>query len=88
MADDTKSLVEEVDEIVQTILVDNDFTRPDDDFLAGEDYTELNPRFADDVSGLGIALAALAGHHDDVHGAPSQRGRGRLRTHPFNGPTR
>jgi predicted SnoaL-like aldol condensation-catalyzing enzyme len=52
----TKALVEE---IVQTILVENDFSRLDD-FLAGEDYTQHNPRFGNGISGLATALAELA----------------------------
>lgn len=52
----TKALVEAT---VRTILIDNDFSSLDD-FLAGEDYTQHNPRFADGISGLATALAALA----------------------------
>jgi predicted SnoaL-like aldol condensation-catalyzing enzyme len=48
-----------VEEIVQTILVENDFSRLDD-FLAGEDYIQHNPRFGNGVSGLAAALAELA----------------------------
>jgi len=44
---------------VQTILVDGDVGALDD-HLAGEDYVQHNPRFADGVSGLVAALAALA----------------------------
>jgi predicted SnoaL-like aldol condensation-catalyzing enzyme len=48
-----------VEEIVQTILVENDFSRLDE-FLAGEDYIQHNPRFGNGVSALGAALASLA----------------------------
>jgi predicted SnoaL-like aldol condensation-catalyzing enzyme len=44
---------------VQTILVDNDFTHLED-YLAGENYLQHNPRFADGISGLASALQALA----------------------------
>jgi predicted SnoaL-like aldol condensation-catalyzing enzyme len=52
----TKALVEE---IVQTILVDNDFSALDR-YLAGDDYIQHNPRFGDGVSGLAAALESLA----------------------------
>jgi predicted SnoaL-like aldol condensation-catalyzing enzyme len=52
----TKALVEE---IVQTILVENDFSRLDE-FLAGENYIQHNPRFGNGISGLATALAELA----------------------------
>jgi predicted SnoaL-like aldol condensation-catalyzing enzyme len=48
-----------VAEIAQTILVENDFSRLDE-FLAGEDYIQHNPRFGNGVSGLAAALAELA----------------------------
>jgi predicted SnoaL-like aldol condensation-catalyzing enzyme len=48
-----------VEATVRTILVDNDFSDLDH-YLAGEDYTQHNPRFADGVSGLVAALRALA----------------------------
>jgi len=44
---------------VQTILVEGD-TSALDVHLAGEAYTQHNPRFADGVSGLVAALTALA----------------------------
>lgn len=44
---------------VQTILVDGDATALND-HLAGEDYVQHNPRFANGVSGLVAALTALA----------------------------
>jgi predicted SnoaL-like aldol condensation-catalyzing enzyme len=44
---------------VQTILVDGD-TSSLDAHLAGEDYVQHNPRFADGISGLVAALTALA----------------------------
>jgi predicted SnoaL-like aldol condensation-catalyzing enzyme len=52
----TKALVEQ---IVQTILVENDFSRLDE-FLAGEDYIQHNPRFGNGIRGLATALAQLA----------------------------
>jgi predicted SnoaL-like aldol condensation-catalyzing enzyme len=52
----TKALVEE---IVQAILVENDFARLDD-LLAGEDYVQHNPRFGNGVDALAAALAKLA----------------------------
>jgi predicted SnoaL-like aldol condensation-catalyzing enzyme len=52
----TKALA---DEIVQTILVENDFSRLDE-LLAGEDYIQHNPRFGNGISGLATALAQLA----------------------------
>jgi predicted SnoaL-like aldol condensation-catalyzing enzyme len=48
-----------VDELVQTILVDNDFSNLAQ-YLAGEDYAQHNHRFADGISGLAAALQALA----------------------------
>jgi predicted SnoaL-like aldol condensation-catalyzing enzyme len=48
-----------VDDIVQTILVENDFSRLGD-FLAGEDYIQHNPRFGNGVGALAAALAQLA----------------------------
>jgi predicted SnoaL-like aldol condensation-catalyzing enzyme len=44
---------------VQTILVEGDASAVGD-HLAGEDYVQHNPRFADGVSGLLQALTALA----------------------------
>jgi predicted SnoaL-like aldol condensation-catalyzing enzyme len=44
---------------VQTILIDGDASALDA-HLAGEDYVQHNPRFADGVSGLVAALSALA----------------------------
>jgi predicted SnoaL-like aldol condensation-catalyzing enzyme len=44
---------------VQTILVDGDVSSLHE-HLAGDDYTQHNPRFADGVSGLVAALTALA----------------------------
>ena len=44
---------------VQTILVDGDASALGE-HLAGEDYVQHNPRFADGVSGLVAALTALA----------------------------
>jgi len=49
-----------IEATVQTILVENDFSTLDR-YLAGEDYIQHNPRFADGVSGLAAALHALAG---------------------------
>jgi predicted SnoaL-like aldol condensation-catalyzing enzyme len=57
-----------VEEIVQTILVENDFSRLDD-FLAGEDYIQHNPRFGNGVSGLAAALAELAEQGISMTGA-------------------
>lgn len=48
-----------IEEVVQTILVDNDFSNLDD-YLAGEAYAQHNHRFADGISGLAAALQALA----------------------------
>jgi predicted SnoaL-like aldol condensation-catalyzing enzyme len=48
-----------VEATVRIILVENDFSDLDR-YLAGEDYTQHNPRFADGVSGLAQALRALA----------------------------
>jgi predicted SnoaL-like aldol condensation-catalyzing enzyme len=48
-----------VEELVQTILVDNEFAHLDD-YLAGEMYAQHNHRFADGISGLAAALKALA----------------------------
>lgn len=44
---------------VQTLLVANDFSAVDR-YLAGEAYVQHNHRFADGISGLSAALAALA----------------------------
>lgn len=46
-------------EAVQAILVDGD-TSSLDKHLAGEDYIQHDPRFADGISGLTAALTALA----------------------------
>lgn len=48
-----------VKEIVQTILVENDFSNLDY-YLAGDQYAQHNHRFADGISGLAAALQALA----------------------------
>jgi predicted SnoaL-like aldol condensation-catalyzing enzyme len=56
---DTESTRKIATDAVQTILVDGDASALDA-FLAGEDYVQHNPRFADGVSGLLAALQALA----------------------------
>jgi predicted SnoaL-like aldol condensation-catalyzing enzyme len=56
---DTHAAEELIKATVQTILIDNDFSSLDS-YLAGDDYIQHNPRFADGVSGLAAALAALA----------------------------
>jgi predicted SnoaL-like aldol condensation-catalyzing enzyme len=48
-----------VEATVHTILVNNDFSDLDR-YLAGEDYVQHNPRFADGISGLAAAVRALA----------------------------
>ena len=48
-----------IEEVVQTTLVDNDFSNLDH-YLAGEAYAQHNPRFGDGISGLAAALQALA----------------------------
>jgi predicted SnoaL-like aldol condensation-catalyzing enzyme len=48
-------------ETVQAILVDGDSSSLDK-HLAGEEYIQHNPRFADGISGLVAALTALAKH--------------------------
>jgi predicted SnoaL-like aldol condensation-catalyzing enzyme len=48
-----------VEATVKTILVANDFSSVSS-YLAGEDYIQHNPRFADGISGLAAALKALA----------------------------
>jgi predicted SnoaL-like aldol condensation-catalyzing enzyme len=48
-----------VEATVRTILVENDFSDLNR-YLAGEDYAQHNPRFADGVSGLAAAVRALA----------------------------
>lgn len=58
-AADTESTRRIATEAVQTILVDGDVSALDA-HLAGEDYIQHNPRFADGVSGLVAALQALA----------------------------
>jgi predicted SnoaL-like aldol condensation-catalyzing enzyme len=59
LAADTESTRRIATEAVQTILVDGDASTLDA-HLAGEDYVQHNPRFADGVSGLVAALQALA----------------------------
>ena len=56
---DTESTRQIATDAVQTILVDGDASTLDA-LLAGEDYVQHNPRFADGVSGLLAALKALA----------------------------
>ena len=56
---DTESTRQIATDAVKTILVDGDASALDA-FLAGEDYVQHNPRFADGVSGLLAALTALA----------------------------
>ncbi|WP_217556156.1 nuclear transport factor 2 family protein [Streptomyces sp. GbtcB6] len=56
---DTDATRRVVEETVRTILVDNDFSDLDR-YLAGESYTQHNPRFADGVSGLAAAMGELA----------------------------
>ena len=51
-----RSLIEDT---VQTILIDNDFSNLDQ-YLAGDDYRQHNHRFADKVGGLAAALSELA----------------------------
>jgi predicted SnoaL-like aldol condensation-catalyzing enzyme len=58
-AADTAANKAHVEATVETILVENDF-RTLDRYLAGENYIQHNPRFADGVSGLAAALRALA----------------------------
>jgi predicted SnoaL-like aldol condensation-catalyzing enzyme len=48
-----------IEEVVQTILVENDFSNLDH-YLAGEAYAQHNHRFGDGISGLAAALQALA----------------------------
>src|SRR5271154_5791271 len=54
--DSARSLIEDT---VQVILIDNDFSNLDQ-YLAGDDYLQHNHRFADGVSGLATALGELA----------------------------
>ena len=56
---DTEATQKLVEATVRTILIENDFSSLGS-YLAGEDYIQHNPRFADGVSGLGGALAELA----------------------------
>jgi len=56
---DTETTRRIATEAVQTVLVDGD-TSSLDAHLAGEDYVQHNPRFADGISGLVAALTALA----------------------------
>lgn len=56
---DTETTRRIATETVQTILVEGD-TSSLDTHLAGEDYVQHNPRFADGISGLVAALTALA----------------------------
>jgi predicted SnoaL-like aldol condensation-catalyzing enzyme len=81
----TKALV---DDTVQTILVESDFSRLED-FLAGEDYIQHNPRFGNGVSALATALAKLAEQGITVtYTTPSHGRRRRLRPDPLRGPLR
>jgi predicted SnoaL-like aldol condensation-catalyzing enzyme len=48
-----------VEATVRTILIANDFSSLNS-YLAGEDYIQHNPRFADGISGLAAALKELA----------------------------
>ena len=56
---DTEATRQIATDAVQTILVDGDASALDA-HLAGDDYVQHNPRFADGVSGLLAALEALA----------------------------
>jgi predicted SnoaL-like aldol condensation-catalyzing enzyme len=56
---DAESTRQIATDAVQTILVDGDASTLDA-HLAGDDYVQHNPRFADGVSGLLAALEALA----------------------------
>jgi len=56
---DTAASAAVVEQTVRTILVENDFSDLER-YLAGEDYVQHNPRFADGISGLAAALGDLA----------------------------
>lgn len=58
-SEDTEATRKIATATVRTILVDAN-TSALDDHLAGEAYTQHNPRFADGVSGMVAALTALA----------------------------
>jgi predicted SnoaL-like aldol condensation-catalyzing enzyme len=60
-AADTAANKDLIEATVQTILVENDFSTLER-YLAGEDYIQHNPRFADGISGLAAAPQALAEH--------------------------
>ena len=79
----TKALVEE---IVQTILVENDFSRLHE-FLAGEDLHPTQPALwqRDPRTGHRPGGTGRAGHQQAVHNAPSRGRRRRLRAHPSEG---
>jgi predicted SnoaL-like aldol condensation-catalyzing enzyme len=56
---DTAATASVIEQTVRTILVENDFSDLER-YLAGDDYVQHNPRFADGVSGLAAALGELA----------------------------
>jgi predicted SnoaL-like aldol condensation-catalyzing enzyme len=56
---DTAATASVIEQTVRTILVQNDFSDLER-YLAGDEYVQHNPRFADGVSGLAAALGELA----------------------------
>src|SRR5271154_5355057 len=56
---DTAATASVIEQTVRTILVENDFSDLER-YLAGDDYIQHNPRFADGVSGLSAALGGAA----------------------------